>query len=108
MAKKYQLICMAFDGDYVTERFKFESIEDAWEYSNDLGSKWYFYPFHFVVANQTIRDTPDQLRYFNNKRIKTIKKIFNQLSKKPELIGADVDNFMFALIDEITTLSIIK
>lgn len=108
MAKKYQLICMAFDGAYVTETPEFESIEDAWEYSNNLGSKWYFYPFHFVIKGVTIKDTPDQLRYFNNKRIKTIKKKFNQLSKKPELIGADVDDFMFALIDEITTLSIIK
>jgi len=104
----YQLICMSFDGEYVIERPKFESIEDAWDYSNNLGSKWFFFPFHFVIKGKTIKDTPDQLRYFNNKRIKTIAKKFNKLSKKPELIGADVDDFTFALIDEITTLSIIK
>jgi len=28
----YQLICMSFDGEYVTNKPKFESIEDAWEY----------------------------------------------------------------------------
>ena len=106
--KKFKLICMSFDGDYVSDNFDFDSIDDAWEYSCNLGSRWYFYPFHFVIKGVTIKDTPDQLRYFNNKRIKTIKKKFNQLSKKPELIGADVDDFMFALIDEITTLSIIK
>jgi len=104
----YKLICMTFNGEYITERPEFESIEDAWDYSNNLGSKWFFFPFHFVIKDKTIRDTPDQLRYFNNKRIKTIVKIFNKLSKKPELIGADVDDFTFALIDEITTLSIIN
>ena len=38
MAKpKYQLICMAFDGDYQRERPEFETIEEAWAY--DIGSK---------------------------------------------------------------------
>jgi hypothetical protein len=97
---------MAFDGDYVTERPEFESFEEAWEYSNDLGSKWYFYPFHFVIKNKTIKDTPNQLDYFINKRIKTISRIFKQLSAKDESQGADVDQFMEILIDEIITLSI--
>lgn len=93
----YQLICMAFDGDYVTERPEFNSIDDAWEYSNDLGSKWFFYPFHFVIKNITIKDSPDQLKYFNNKRIKTISKTFNKYSTKPELKNADIDDFIYAL-----------
>ena len=62
----YQLICMAFDGDYVTERLEFKSIDDAWEYSNNLGSKWFFFPFHFVIKNLTIKDSPDLLKHFNN------------------------------------------
>jgi len=45
----YKIICMSFDGDYQTEKPEFDTIEEAWEYSNDLGSKWYFYPFHFVT-----------------------------------------------------------
>jgi hypothetical protein len=97
---------MSFDGEFVIEDSEFESINDAWIYSDDLGSKWYFYPFHFVIKNKTIKDTPEQLQYFINKRIKTIKKIFNKVSKKPELLNADVNDFMFALIDEITALSI--
>lgn len=101
----YQLICMAFDGEYVTERPKFDSIDDAWEYSNNLGSKWHFYPFHFVIKNKTIKDSPDPLSYFNNKRIKTVSKLFEKLSEKPELDGADVDDFTIALIDEIIILT---
>ena len=80
----YQLICMSFDGEFVTERPEFKSIDDAWEYSNDLGSKWFFYPFHFVIKNITIKDSPDQLKYFNNKRIKTISNIFKRLSEMDE------------------------
>jgi hypothetical protein len=104
----YQLICMAFDGDYVTERHEFESIEDAWEYSNNLGSKWWFFPFHFVIKSKTIKGSPINLEYFNNKRIKTVSKIFNRLSNDPELQGVDCDGFTLALIDEIVTLSIIN
>lgn len=95
----YQLICMSFDGDYVTERFEFNSIDGAWEYANDLGSKWYFYPFHFVIEGETIKDTPTHLEFFKNKSINEVKKIFNQLSEKKDLHGADIDTFMFALID---------
>ena len=97
----YKLICMSFDGDYVIEKFEFESIDDAWEYSNDLGSKWYFFPFHFVIKNKTIKDTPDQLNYFINKRIKTVSRIFKQLAAKDESQNADPELFMEILIDEI-------
>jgi hypothetical protein len=97
---------MSFDGEFVTERPEFESIDNAWEYANNLGSKWYFYPFHFVIKNKTIKDSPYNLEYFNDKRIKTIQKIFNETSKKRELENSDVDDFIHALISEILVLSI--
>ena len=93
----YQLICMAFDGDYVTERPEFKSIDDAWEYSNNLGSKWFFFPFHFVIKNLTIKDSPDLLKHFNNKRIKTVSKSFAHLCQKPEMQGVDCDDFSIEL-----------
>ena len=108
MANKYQLICMSFDGEYQTERPEFKSIDDAWEYANDLGSKWYFYPFHFVVVNKTIKDTPIHLEYFIDKRIKTVCGVFNRLSKKEKLKACDPDQFLEAVINEILVLSIIK
>ena len=89
----YNLICMSFDGDYVTERPDFDDIESAWDYSNDLGSKWFFFPFHFVIKNKTIKDTPELLDRFLNKRIKTVSKIFNAFSKHPELEGCDCEEF---------------
>ena len=32
---------MSFDGETKTERPIFETEDQAWEYANDLGSKWY-------------------------------------------------------------------
>jgi len=95
---KYKLMCMSFDGDYVIERELFDSINNAWSYSNDLGSKWFFYPFHFVVteSEKTIAGSFDGV-HFNGLRVKTVTKIFEKLSKLPENENCDVDDFVFQL-----------
>lgn len=102
----YQVICMSFDGEYQTERPEFESIDDAWEYSNDLGSKWYFYPFHFVIKNATIKDTPVHLEYFKDKRIITVKRLFKRLSIRSDLIGCDHDEYLNAIISEVFIMNV--
>ena len=93
---KCKLICMAFDGEYQTERPVFDSIEDAWEYSNDLGSKWFFYPFHFVVteSGKTIVDAPEEIEQFNGMRVKTIAKQFKVLGQNPIMVNAGVDEYL--------------
>ena len=88
---------MSFDGEYKRENPEFETIENAWNYADDLGSKWFFYPFLFVVSGNRIIDTPDLLSGLKRKQIKTIQKIFNQLSKMPEMEGADYEEFAFNL-----------
>ena len=95
--KKYQIICMSFDGEYQREYPEFETIEQAWDYANDLGSKWFFYPFCFVISGNVIVDTPELLTNMKRKHIKTIQKIFNQLSKEPEMQGVDAEEFEFSL-----------
>lgn len=95
--KKYKLICMSFDGEYQTERPEFDTVEDAWDYSNNLGSKWYFYPFNFVILNKTIIDTPDNLNRFKNKRIKTTARVFKKLSDNPLMGNADINDFIYNL-----------
>ena len=99
MRTQYQIICMSFDGAYQRENPEFNTIEKAWDYSNDLGSKWFFYPFHFVVKNETIKDAPELLEWTKNKRIKTVAKIFNDLSAKDSMIDADCEDYMFALLE---------
>jgi hypothetical protein len=97
---KYRLICMSFDGDYVNgSRDTFESIADAWEESNDMGSRWYFYPFHFVVteSGQTVVAAPELLTRFERKRVATVRREFEQLSKQPEMQNADTEEFALTL-----------
>ena len=95
--KKYKLICMSFDGDYQTERPEFETIEQAWDYSNDLGSKWYFYPFHFVVTAsvKTIKDAPYPLDYLIGSRVSRVSRDFETLAKLPDAQNLDADNYAF-------------
>lgn len=87
---------MSFDGEFKTERPEFDSIKEAWEYSNNLGSKWYFYPFHFITtqSGKTIRSCPNNLETFDNLRVKTVKEIFNRISKIDEAQGVSAERYV--------------
>ena len=99
MKKSYDLICMSFDGDYVTEMRGFEDIQSAWDRSSDMGSRWFFYPFHFVVTpGGTIADTPN-MQWLKGKRLKTVRKMFKYASERDETQGFDPDMFAFYLWD---------
>ena len=50
--EEYQLICMASDGDYVYD-YK-GSIEECNNASCNIGSKWYFYPWHLILTEKGI------------------------------------------------------
>lgn len=97
----YNVMCMSFDGDFVLERVNADSVMAAWDYAGDLGSKWFFYPFYFVVSEsgQTIIDTPEGLEILKNKRVKTVKDLFCQVSKKPETLDSDAELFSLYLYD---------
>jgi len=76
----YKLICMAYDGEYVTEHGTFETIDLAWEHSSRMGSKWYFYTFHFVVteSGKTIIDGGYHFHHLKGKRVKTVQRFFRE------------------------------
>jgi hypothetical protein len=99
MKKELYLICMSFDGEFQTESEKFENIQDAWEHSNNLGSKWYFYPFHFVCKGKTIKEAGYGLTHFENKRITSIQKAFKTLQDKCDKanISMNAEEFWMAL-----------
>lgn len=100
-----KLICMAFDGDFVTEQKRvdvgqyepFDTIEEAWEHSNDLGSKWFFFPFHFVTSDSTLTivDAPEPFKPLEGKRTATLVKHFEALHKLPEAQNMDVDQYAY-------------
>ena len=96
---------MSFDGDTVIERDafheSFETVEDAWEHFSNLGSKWYFYPFAFVVteSGKTIKDAPELLRVFIGMRVNTVRSLFKRVSEMEEAQGMGVEEFTFFVLD---------
>jgi CO dehydrogenase/acetyl-CoA synthase delta subunit len=90
-----KVLVMSFNGDTKLETPEFDDVQKAWDYSSDLGSKWYFYPFHFVVTNsgKTIKSYPLLFAMFDNMRIKTVSKIFKTFSELPECKNMDCEEF---------------
>lgn len=100
MKARYQVVCMAFDGEYKRERPEFDTIEDAWNYLNDIGSKWFFYPFCFVVSGNFVRSVPDYppvFEMFMNRKISTVSNVFKCHAQKPEMQRADIEKFAWSL-----------
>lgn len=95
--KKYQVIVMSFDGDYQRELPCFDSIENAWDYCNNMGSKWFFYPFCFIVSGNKIVDSYPLGKRFKGRFLKTVKREFKNYSEKDELQNADPEQFAFAM-----------
>jgi hypothetical protein len=82
----FRLICMAPDGDYVTEGSNFETVQAAWDRAEDMGSRWIFYPFSFVTTRSglTVKDAPEALSLFKGMRVKKVAALFERVSKLPE------------------------
>lgn len=99
----YQLIVMSFDGEYRTEGRDFPTVEAAWEHSDGVGSRWFFYPIHFVVSEsgKTIIDYPAGLEEFCRRRVSTVSKVFEELSTWEEAKGMDAEQFCW-FVDEMT------
>lgn len=92
----YKLIVMSFDGDYKTEREEFENVDDAWSYAGDLGSKWYFYPFHFVVdqAGEVVAAC-EPMTHLEGATIEDIAEHFREVSQSPDAEGVDAEAYAF-------------
>jgi hypothetical protein len=82
---EYMGLLVASDGSYVTD-YQSNSVVEVWEKDSNSGSRWFFYPFHFVIRykgghnhwrvddNARIVDAPDyppQLHDLKGKTIKT-------------------------------------
>lgn len=94
----YKLICMSFDGEYITEG-EYQTEAAALERSDNMGSRWYFYPFHFLTSKsgKTIKNGGAFLNWTKGKRVKTIQKIFKRNSEREDLQNADVIDYLFNL-----------
>jgi len=72
----YKLILISPDGDYVTELPK-ETIDECGDQSANMGSRWFFYPFHFIIKdneqvnmNQRIVESPYGMEFLNGLSLK--------------------------------------
>ncbi len=80
-----KLICMAPNGETVSNRPEFQTTKEAWDFSGNLGSTWYFYPVHLVTGKKgkVIVDIPDgMLREWKGKRVSTLSKYFSENSQE--------------------------
>ena len=85
---------MSFDGE-IRREGEFANVKSAWERSNDWGSRWFFYPFHFVTSasGKTIKDAPTELKHFIGQKVKIIQEIFLTLSRRSDMLNADIETF---------------
>jgi len=76
MSATYNLVCIAPDGDHVTDQ-RDKAFDVCIKASEEMGSKWYFYPFHVVTtqSNMTVADAFGDMEPFIGKRLKTLKKV---------------------------------
>ena len=100
--KNYDLIMMSFDGATVKDSTH-ETIESAIDTASDLGSKWYFYPFLFIVSGSRIVETGDGLirmsdkksyseLMFKGRKLETARKVFKQTAA---ICEPDTDCYQF-------------
>ena len=93
--KYYKVLLLTPDGeDYQLEGSECKTIEEASEVSADMGSRWIFYPFHFIIRdvqnngyykgsevnNKRILETPYGLEFFKGLSVKTVRNYFKNNS----------------------------
>lgn len=72
----YKLILLAPDGDYVTEKPR-KTVDECIKQSAEMGSRWFFYPFHFIIKdngrvdmNQRVIEAPDGMEFLKGISLK--------------------------------------
>lgn len=88
----YKLIVMS----YQTEPYEFSKVQDAWEHAAVIGSKWYFYPFGFVVdQSETVVGAPDLMTHLEGLSLDGVARHFKEVSLTPEARNVNADEFAF-------------
>lgn len=112
MKQTFNLHCVSFDGSHV-KNSEHETIQEAQNESANMGSRWYFYPFHVIVKGKTIADTGGSIyrgittanpvcclsEKYKGKRFETFLKDIKKLSQKEDMQNADADEFEQELIN---------
>ena len=111
--KTIKLILMSFDGSFVTDSTH-ENLESAFNTAENLGSKWFFYPFMFFTSGTKVIETGSGLirmsdkksfceLMFKNRKFTTVIKIFQSVNsyceknKIDDMDCFDYENLMIEL-----------
>ena len=78
----YKAILFAPDGDWMTDFREKETIEEVEECLANMGSRWYFYPFHGVIVDhgslttsrQRLVSVAEPFEYLHGYAIKSVAK----------------------------------
>lgn len=73
--KTYNLVCIAPDGEHVTE-CRNKTFDECVKQSEDMGSRWYFYPFHAITtpAGRKVVDVPyEEIKHMEGKSLTKLK-----------------------------------
>jgi hypothetical protein len=85
--KQYRAIVIAPDGDWATD-FRQQSIEDVEESLRNMGSRWYFYPFHGVITVRPVTTLDQRLvsvaHPFEEFKGRTIRSLTRHIASLPE------------------------
>ena len=74
----FSLIPMGFEGEFnINEPNQWETLEDALDFIEDMGSRWCMYPFIFIVKGEVIVH-PAEAR---GKTVKQVSKLFAEISE---------------------------
>jgi len=90
--KHYEVLLLTLDGqEWQTEGRDCQTVEDAIRVSADMGSRWIFYPIHFIIRQhnpnyhnladidrQRIIEPPDILPFLKGKTVKTARKFLQE------------------------------
>ena len=102
---------MSFDGEYVRD-VREASFEECRSASANMGSKWFFYPFHMIVNDDNIvmetggvihaqTESGDFVSILSEKlsgmSLPEVSFLFNELSQKEEMENADAEAFEWAV-----------
>jgi hypothetical protein len=97
---QYNAILFSLGGDYVVDFFGCKTKQEVWDRLDNMGSRWFFYPFAFVASEKSVVDAPEGLGELMGKRLKTVKRLFKQA-------GETFPDSMEALVNGVWPLSLL-
>jgi hypothetical protein len=113
---EFDLIFMTFDGDYVKDS-SHSNLEEAEKAFSEIGSKWFFYPFGFILRGTKVIESGEGLirmkdhkafseLMFKGRKLTTVVKTFKKTLEYCEKTGIEVgcDEFECIMIDNFPEL----